>query len=145
MQKTWGDQVAWLSMWNYMKVAFQPTFQTISVCFFFFLPSAFIFHFSPIYAFFLFSRPLARLVISGGQNVSLLVSLQNFPAIVLNTLEVPLIDFFFVFLCKEFLASSHNFELKAFIFVRAILSSVHSSLPQVATWKTQKVLGIFAM
>ena len=58
-----------------------------------------------------------------------LVSLQNFPAIVLNTLEVPLIDFFFVFLCKEFLAISHNFELEAFIFVRAVLSSVHASLP----------------
>ena len=75
--------------------------------------------------FFLFSRPLARLVISGGQNVSLLVSLQNFPAIVLNTLEVPLSDFFFVFLCEKFLAISDNFELKAFIFVRAVLSSVH--------------------
>ena len=59
----------------------------------------------------------------------LLVSLQNFPAIVLNTLEAPLIDFFFVFLCKEFLAISHNFELKAFISVRAVLSNVHASLP----------------
>jgi len=97
--------------------------------FFFFLPSAFLFHFSPIYAVFLFSRPLARLAFSGGQNVSLLVSLQNFPAIVLNTLEAPLIDFYFVFLDKEFLAISHNFELKAFVFVRAVLSSVHASLP----------------
>ena len=52
---------------------------------FFFLPPAFLFHSFPIYAFFLFSRPLARLVISGSQNVSLLVSLQNFPAIDLNS------------------------------------------------------------
>ena len=58
-----------------------------------------------------------------------LVSLQNFPAVVLNTLEAPLIDFFFVSLCKEFSAISHNFELKAFIFVRAVLSSVDASLP----------------
>ena len=84
-----------------MKVAFQITFQTIPVCFFFLSAFCLPLPFSPIYAFFLFSRPLARLVISGGQNiqnVSLLVSLQNFPAIVLNTLEAPLIDFFFVFL-----------------------------------------------
>ena len=73
------------------------------------LSSAFLFLFSPIYPFFLFSRPLARLVISGGQNVSPLVSLQNLQANVL-TLEAPLVDFFFVFLCKEFLAIYHNFE-----------------------------------
>ena len=71
------------------------------------LPSSFFF--SPIYPFFLFSRPLARLVISGGQNVSPLVSLQNLQANVL-TLEAPLVDFFFVFLCKEFLAIYHIFE-----------------------------------
>ena len=58
-----------------------------------------------------------------------LVSLENFPAIVLNTLEAPLNDLFFVFLCKEFLAISHNFELKAFVFVRAVVSSVDASLP----------------
>ena len=92
---------------------------------FFFLPPAFLFLSFLIYAFFLFSRPLARLVISGGQNVSLLMSLQNFPAIVLNTLEAPLSDFFFVFLFKKVLAISDNFELKAFIFVRTVLSSVH--------------------
>ena len=90
-----------------MKVAFQLTVQTIPVCFF--LSSAFLFLFSPIYPFFLLSRPLARLVISGGQNVSPLVSLQNLQANVL-TLEAPLVDFFFVFLCKEFLAIYHNFE-----------------------------------
>ena len=125
-QKFWGDQMAWLYRWKYIKVPFQLTFQTIPSCFFFSFclpPSSSIF--SPIYAFFLFSRPLARLVISGGQNVSLLMSLQDFPAIVLNTLEAPLSDFFFVFLCKKFLAISDNFELKAFIFVRAVLSSVH--------------------
>ena len=44
-------------------------------------------------------------------------------------LIAPLIDVFFVFLCKKFLAISHNFELRAFIFVRAVLSSVHASLP----------------
>ena len=33
MQKTWGDQMAWLSMWNDMKVAFQLTVQTIPVLF----------------------------------------------------------------------------------------------------------------
>ena len=71
------------------------------------LPSSFFF--SPIYPFFLFSRPLARLVISGGQNVSPLVSLQSLQANVL-TLEAPLVDFFFVLLCKEFLAIYHNFE-----------------------------------
>ena len=71
------------------------------------LPSSFFF--SPIYPFFLFSRPLARLVIWGGQNVSPLVSLPSLQANVL-TLEAPLVDFFFVFLCKEFLAISHNFE-----------------------------------
>ena len=108
-----------------MKVAFQFTVQTIPVCFFFFLPSVVPFLFSA----FIFSRPLVRLVISGGQNVSLMVSLQNFQAIVLNTFEAPLIDFFFVFLSKEFLAISHNFELKAFIFVTVVLSSVHPSLP----------------
>ena len=53
------------------------------------------------------------------------MSLQNFPAIVLNTLEAPLSDFFFVFLFKKVLAISDNFELKAFIFVRTVLSSVH--------------------
>ena len=122
-QNFWGDQMAWLYRWNYMKVPFQLTFQTIPACYYFsfFLPLPF----SPIYAFFLCSRPLARLVISGGQNVSLLMSLQNFPAIVLNTLKAPLSDFFFVFLCKKFLAISDNFELKALIFVRAVLSSVH--------------------
>ena len=41
--------------------------------------------FFPHLCFFLFSRPLAHLVISGGQNVSLLMSLQNFPAIDLNS------------------------------------------------------------
>ena len=41
----------------------------------------------------------------------------------------PFIDVFFVFLCKKFLAISHNFEFKAFSFVRAVLSSVHASLP----------------
>ena len=51
----------------------------------FFLPPAFLFLSFPIYAFFLFSRPLACLVISRSQNVSLLVSLQNFPAIDLNS------------------------------------------------------------
>ena len=96
---------------------------------FFFLSSSFSPHLS---FFFLFGRPLARLVISGDQNVSLLVSLQNFQAIVLNTLEAPLVDFFFVSLSKEFLAISHNFELKAFILVSAVQSSVHASLPQVA-------------
>ena len=65
--------------------------------------------FPPFILFFLFSRPLARLVISGGQNVSPLVSLQNLQANVL-TLEAPLVDFFFVFLCKEFLAIYHIFE-----------------------------------
>ena len=44
-------------------------------------------------------------------------------------LLAPLIDVFFVFLYKEFLAISHDFELKAFFFVRAVLSSVHASLP----------------
>ena len=67
-------------MWNYMKVAFQLTFQTIPACFFFFLPSAFLFHFSPIYAFFLFSRPLPVLSFQEVKML-LLVSLQNFPAI----------------------------------------------------------------
>ena len=71
------------------------------------LPSSFFF--PPIYPFFLFSRPLARVIISGGQNVSSLVSLQSLQANVL-TLEAPLVDIFFVFLCKEFLAISHNFE-----------------------------------
>ena len=79
----------------------------------------------------LFSYLVAPLPVLSFQEAKMLplVSLQNFPAIVLNTLEVPLIDFFFVFLCKEFLAISHNFELEAFIFVRAVLSSVHASLP----------------
>ena len=54
-------------------------------CLLFFLPPAFLFLSFLIYAFFLFSLPLARLVISGGQNVSVLVSLQNFPAIDLNS------------------------------------------------------------
>ena len=55
------------------------------------LPSSFFF--PPIYPFFLFSRPLARVVISGGQNVSPLVSLQSLQANVL-TLEAPLVDIF---------------------------------------------------
>ena len=42
-QKFWGDQMAWLSMWNHMKVAYQLAFQTIPACFFFFLPSSSIF------------------------------------------------------------------------------------------------------
>ena len=111
-----------------MKVAFQLTVQTIPLCFFFFpLPFSLIYHF-----FSYLVAPLARLVISGDQNVSLLVSLQNFQAIVLNTLEASLVDFFFVSLSKEFLAISHNSELKAFILVSAVHSSVHASLPQVA-------------
>ena len=34
-QKFWGDQMAWLYRWNYMKVPFQLTFQRIPSCFFF--------------------------------------------------------------------------------------------------------------
>ena len=99
-------------------------------CMFFFsfclLPSSFIFP-----PFMLFSYLVAPLPVLSFQEAKMLplVSLQNFIAIVVNTLEVPLIDFFFVFLCKEFWAISHNFELKAFIFVRTVLSSVHASLP----------------
>ena len=83
----------------------------------------------------LFSYLVASLPVLTFQEakMSLLVSLQKFQTIVLNTLEAPLIDFFFVFLCKEFLAISDNFELKAFIFVSAVLSSVHASLPLVAS------------
>ena len=139
MQQTWGGQMAWLSI----EIIWKLHFSSLSKQFLyvFFLSSSFFPHLS---FFFLFGLPLARLVISGGQNVSPLVSLQNFQAIVLNTLEAPLADFFFVSLSKEFLAISHNFELNAFILVSAVQSSVHASLPQVAAWKTQ-VLGIFAM
>ena len=62
------------------------------------LPSSFFF--SPIYPFFLFSRPLARVVISGGQNVSPLVSLQSLQANVL-TLEAPLVDIFLYFCARN--------------------------------------------
>ena len=50
-QKFWGDQMAWLSMWNHMKVAYQLAFQTIPAFFFFsfFLPLPF----SPHLCFFL--------------------------------------------------------------------------------------------
>ena len=50
-QKFWGDQMAWLSMWNHMKVAYQLAFQTICCMFFFsfFLPLPF----SPHLCFFL--------------------------------------------------------------------------------------------
>ena len=56
-QNFWGDQMAWLYRWNYMKVPFQLTFQTTPACYYFsfFLPLPF----SPIYTFvFLCSRPL---------------------------------------------------------------------------------------
>ena len=62
------------------------------------LPSSFFF--SPIYPFFLFSRPLARLVTWGGQNVSPLVTLQSLQANVL-TLEAPLVDFFLYFCARN--------------------------------------------
>ena len=77
-----------------MKVAFQLTVQTIPVCFF--LSSVFCLPLSFFPLFILFSylvAPFARLVISGGQNVSPLVSLQSLQANIL-TLEAPLVDFF---------------------------------------------------
>ena len=89
---------------------------------FFFLPPAFLFLSFPIYAFFFFSRPLARLV----KMFRCWCPYKIFQPLILIA---PLIDVFFVFLCNKFLAISHNFELRAFIFVRAVLSSVHASLP----------------
>ena len=54
----------------------------------------------------LFSYLVAPLPVLSFQEAKMLplVSLQNFTAIVLNTLEAPLIDFFFVFLVQGILS-----------------------------------------
>ena len=87
----WPCEIIWKLHFNSLSKLFLYVF---------FLPPAFLFLSFLIYAFFLFSRPLARLVISGGQNVSPLVSLQSLQANVL-TLEAPLVDFFLYFCARN--------------------------------------------
>ena len=108
-----------------MKVAFQLTVQTIPVCFFFcLLPSS-----SFLSPFMLFSYLAAPLPVLSFQEAKMFRCWCPYNIFQPLILIAPLIDVFFVFLRKKFLAISHNFELRAFIFVREVLFSVHASLP----------------
>ena len=59
-------------------------------------------------------------------------------------LIAPLMDVFFVFLCKKFLAISHNFELRAFIFCKSG-SFQRPRFTAIGGYLKMQVLGIFVM
>ena len=139
MQKTWGDQMAWLAMWNYMKVAFQLTVQTIPVCFFFcLLPSS-----SFLSPFMLFSYLVAPLPVLLFQEAKMFRCWCPYNIFQPLILIAPLIDVFFVFLCKKFLAISHNFELRRVHFCKSG-SFQRPRFTAIGGYLKMQVLGIFA-